>query len=82
MHTNTNLEVFAEGLGTGSTLQLAARTLAADGQRTLWRCIAASGLPVVAQQFFLAAELQVTHVTGEQLHPDMSQRVGDSSGTV
>lgn len=66
---HTDLEVLAEGFGADSTLQLGGKALAC--QRPLWRCVAGGDLPVVAQQLVLAAELQVTHVTGEELNPHM-----------
>lgn len=37
---------------------------------------------MVAQQFVLAAELQVTHVAGKELHPDVGEGVGDAGGAV
>lgn len=37
---------------------------------------------MVAQEFVLAAELQVTHVAGEELHPDVGEGVGDGGGAV
>lgn len=37
---------------------------------------------MVAQQFALAAELQVTHVAGEELRPDVGEGVCDADGPV
>lgn len=36
----------------------------------------------MAQQFDLAAELQVAHVTGEELYSHMREGVGDGGGAV
>lgn len=79
---NTDLEVLAERFGAHGTLQLGARALAAAGQRRLWNGVTGGGLAVVAQQFVLAAEMQVTHVAGEELHPDVREAVGDAGGAV
>lgn len=64
---NTDLEVLAEGFGADSTLRLSAKAL--THQRPMWRCVAGSYLPVVAQQLVPAAELQVTHIAGKELNP-------------
>ena len=77
---STHLEVLAEGLGAHRTLQL--QSLAAVGQRHLRYGVSGGCLAVVAQQFVLAAELQVTHVAGEELHPHVGEGVGDSGGAV
>lgn len=37
---------------------------------------------MVPQQFVLAAELQVTHVAGEELRPDVGEGVCDAGGPV
>lgn len=86
---STHLEVFAEGFGADSTLQLraAAQTAAAAAAAAVDECglrnsVTRGGLVVVTQQFVLAAELQVAHVTGEELHPHMREGVGVPSCTV
>lgn len=78
----TDLEVLAEGFGAHGTLQLGALTLAAVGQRPLRQRVARSCLTVVTQQFVLATELQVAHLTGEELHAHVGEGVGDPGGSV
>lgn len=72
------LEVFVEASGAHDTLQLGAGAQAA----TLWQRVGSGSLAVVTQQLVLAAELQVTHVAGEQLHAHVGQSVGDAGSTV
>lgn len=79
---STDLEVLAEGLGAGGTLQLSARDLAWACQHPLWWGIAGGSLMEVAQQFVVAAELQVTHVAGEELDPHGGEGVSDPSSVV
>lgn len=56
--------------------------MAAVGQRPLWDGVTGCCLAVVPQQFLLTAELQVAHVTGEELHSHMGEGVGDARSTV
>lgn len=78
----TDLEVLAEGFGAHGTLQLGALALAAAGQRPLWYGVTGSCLAVVTQQFVLAAELQVAHLTGEELHANVGEGVCDAGRAV
>lgn len=79
---STNLEVFAEGFGAHSALQLKAQALAAVGQRAFWYGVTGGRLTVMTLQFALATEVQVTHVTGEELHPNVGETVGDAGSMV
>lgn len=36
----------------------------------------------MTQKFVLAAEVKVTHVTGEELHPDVGETMGDTGGAI
>lgn len=79
---STHLEVLAESFVAHCTLQLGARPLAAAGQRPLWYRVTGGCLVVVTQQFVLAAKLQLTHVAGEELQPNVGEGVGDTGGAV
>ncbi|TNN73343.1 hypothetical protein EYF80_016506 [Liparis tanakae] len=79
---STHREVGPEALGAHGALQLGVQVLAAVGQRHLWYGVAGGRLPVVAQQPVLAAELQVAHVAGEQLQPDVGEAVGGAGAAV
>lgn len=80
--TTTNLEVHAEGFGAHRALQHRALALAAAGQRPLWYGVTGGCLTVMTQQFVLAAEVQVTHVAGEELHPNVGEAVGDAGSAI
>lgn len=78
----TNLEVLAEGFGAHGALQLCAQALAAADQCPLRYGVAGGCLTVMTQQFVWAAELQVAHVAGEELHASVGEAVGDAGGVV